>query len=225
MFADEIPVDSPDDELNAAATAAASAESSDSTNTSTETQEPEVSPDETATAQLQEDLQKAKKEAADYLDALQRERADFVNYRNRTAKEKDQYRAFGVQDVLKALLPALDDLDRINDHGKMTDDLKAVQKQLDRAFSKFQVTKFGVKGEEFDPMKHEAIMHHPDPTVTSTVIDAVVESGYMIGDRIVRAARVVVASPVEPETTAEASSDEANEANDTATDVKDSSHE
>lgn len=140
-------------------------------------------------------LGQAKKEAADYLAALQRERADFVNYRNRTAKEKDQYRAFGVQDVLKALLPALDDLDRIKEHGQMTDDLAAVQKQLDRVFAKFDVTKFGEKGEDFDPAKHEAVLHRPDPTATKATIDAVVESGYKIGNRVVRAARVVVASP------------------------------
>ena len=140
-------------------------------------------------------LGQAKKEAADYLAALQRERADFVNYRNRTAKEKDQYRAFGVQDVLKALLPALDDLDRIKGHGRMTDDLAAVQKQLDRVFAKFDVTKFGEKGEDFDPAKHEAILHRPDPTATKATIDAVVESGYKIGSRVVRAARVVVVSP------------------------------
>lgn len=140
-------------------------------------------------------LGQAKKEAADYLAALQRERADFVNYRNRTAKEKDQYRAFGVQDVLKALLPALDDLDRIKEHGRMTDDLAAVQKQLDRVFAKFDVTKFGEKGEDFDPAKHEAILHRPDPTATKATIDAVVESGYKIGSRVVRAARVVVVSP------------------------------
>lgn len=148
-------------------------------------------------------LGQAKKEAADYLAALQRERADFINYRNRSEKERKQYREFGVQDVLTALLPALDDLDRIAENGKMTDDLQAVQKQLDRAFSKFDVTKFGAKGEEFDPTKHEAILHRQSADVTTPSVDAVVESGYKIGGRVIRAARVVVVSPVETTDSAE----------------------
>lgn len=140
-------------------------------------------------------LGKAKKEAADYLEALQRERAEFVNFRNRATKEQDIFRQHGITDVLTALLPALDDLDRIREHGEMSDDLKAVATKLDRAFSKFGVEKFGEKGEDFDPTKHEAILHKPDPNATKESVDTVVEAGYKVGDRVVRAARVVVTSP------------------------------
>lgn len=140
-------------------------------------------------------LGKAKKEAADYLEALQRERAEFVNFRNRSQKEQERFRQNGIIEVLTALLPALDDLDRIKTHGEMSDDLTAVATKLDRAFGKFGVEKFGEKGEEFDPTKHEAILHKPDPTATSESVDTVVEAGYKVGDRVVRAARVVVTSP------------------------------
>jgi molecular chaperone GrpE len=142
-------------------------------------------------------LGKAKKEAADYLEALQRERAEFVNFRNRANKEQDRFRQHGIIDVLTALLPALDDLDRIREHGEMSDDLTAVANKLDRAFEKFDVEKFGEKGEDFDPTKHEAILHKPDADATKEYVDTVVEAGYKIGDRVVRAARVVVASPQE----------------------------
>lgn len=140
-------------------------------------------------------LGKAKKEAADYLEALQRERAEFVNFRNRSQKEQERFRQHGIIDVLTALLPALDDLDRIREHGEMTDDLTAVETKLGRAFEKFGVEKFGEKGEDFDPTKHEAILHRPVADATSETVDTVVEAGYKIGDRVVRAARVVVASP------------------------------
>ncbi|MCI1984796.1 MAG: nucleotide exchange factor GrpE [Bifidobacteriaceae bacterium] len=140
-------------------------------------------------------LGKAKKEAADYLEALQRERAEFVNFRNRANKEQDRFRQHGIIDVLTALLPALDDLDRIREHGEMSDDLTAVANKLDRAFEKFGVEKFGEKGEDFDPTKHEAILHKPDANATKESVDTVVEAGYKVGDRVVRAARVVVASP------------------------------
>ena len=140
-------------------------------------------------------LGKAKKEAADYLEALQRERAEFINYRNRAKKEQDRFRQHGIIDVLTALLPALDDIDRIREHSEMDDSFKAVAAKLDKAFEKFGVEKFGEKGEDFDPTKHDAILHKPDPNAEKETVDTVVEAGYRIGDRVIRAARVVVASP------------------------------
>ena len=107
-------------------------------------------------------LGKAKKEAADYLEALQRERAEFINYRNRTQKEQERFRQHGIIDVLTALLPALDDIDRIREHSEMDDSFKAVATKIDKAFEKFGVEKFGEKGEDFDPTKHDAILHKPD---------------------------------------------------------------
>ena len=140
-------------------------------------------------------LGKAKQEAAEYLEALQRERAEFINYRNRAAKEQERFRQHGIIDVLTALLPALDDIDRIREHSEMDDSFKAVSAKIDKAFEKFGVEKFGEKGEDFDPTRHDAILHRPDPTADKEIVDTVVEAGYRIGDRVIRAARVVVASP------------------------------
>ncbi|MDF7640154.1 nucleotide exchange factor GrpE [Bifidobacterium sp. ESL0784] len=140
-------------------------------------------------------LGQAKKEAADYLDALQRERAEFVNFRNRSKKEQEIFRQHGIIDVLTALLPALDDIDRIREHSDLDDSFAAVANKIDKAFEKFGVEKFGKKGEAFDPTKHEAILHKPDANATEETVDTVVEAGYRIGDRVIRAARVVVASP------------------------------
>lgn len=140
-------------------------------------------------------LGQAKKEAAEYLEALQRERAEFINFRNRAAKEQDRFRQHGIIDVLTALLPALDDIDRIREHAEMDESFKAVAAKIDKAFEKFGVEKFGEKGEDFDPTKHDAILHKPDPEAEKETVDTVVEAGYRIGDRVIRAARVVVASP------------------------------
>ncbi|PJM78414.1 nucleotide exchange factor GrpE [Bifidobacterium scaligerum] len=140
-------------------------------------------------------LGKAKKEAAEYLEALQRERAEFINYRNRATREQERFRQHGIIDVLTALLPALDDIDRIREHSEMDDSFKAVAAKIDKAFEKFGVEKFGEKGEEFDPTKHDAILHKPDADADKETVDTVVEAGYRIGDRVIRAARVVVASP------------------------------
>lgn len=140
-------------------------------------------------------LGQAKKEAAEYLEALQRERAEFINFRNRSQKEQERFRQHGIIDVLTALLPALDDIDRIREHSEMDESFKAVSAKIDKAFEKFGVEKFGEKGEDFDPIKHDAILHKPDPQAEKETVDTVVEAGYRIGDRVIRAARVVVASP------------------------------
>lgn len=140
-------------------------------------------------------LGQAKKEAAEYLEALQRERAEFINFRNRSQKEQERFRQHGIIDVLTALLPALDDIDRIREHSEMDESFKAVSTKIDKAFEKFGVEKFGEKGEDFDPTKHDAILHNPDPQAEKETVDTVVEAGYRIGDRVIRAARVVVASP------------------------------
>lgn len=152
---------------------------------------------ETADEEELTPLGKAKKEAMEYLEALQRERADFLNFRNRTQKEQIRFREHGIIDVLTALLPALDDIDRIREYGQMDESFQAVSAKIDKVFEKFGVHKFGEKGEAFDPTQHDAILHKSDPDVTSETVDTVVEAGYRIGDRIVRAARVVVSSPAE----------------------------
>ena len=143
-------------------------------------------------------LGQAKKEAAEDLEAMQRERAEFINYRNRTKKDMERARQQGIIDVLAAELPALDDIDRIREHGgEMDESFQAVAAKIDKAFEKFGVEKFGVKGEDLDPTRHDAILHKPDPQAEKATVDTVVEAGYRIGDRVIRAARVVVASPQE----------------------------
>lgn len=170
--------------------AAPAADSADAKSSDSDAPASSDSSDDTLTP-----LGKAKKEAAEYLDALQRERAEFINYRNRAQKEQERFRQHGIIDVLTALLPALDDIDRIREHSEMDDSFKAVSTKIDKAFEKFGVEKFGEKGEEFDPTKHEAILHKPDDAAEKGTVDTVVEAGYRIGDRVIRAARVVVASP------------------------------
>lgn len=173
----------------------ASAASADSTNSVNSEESSDSEDSQNADEGSLTPLGKAKKEAAEYLEALQRERAEFINFRNRASKEQDRFRQHGIIDVLTALLPALDDIDRIREHSDMDDSFKAVATKLDKAFEKFGVEKFGEKGEDFDPTKHDAILHRPDPNATKETVDAVVEAGYRIGDRVIRAARVVVASP------------------------------
>ncbi|EPI42591.1 nucleotide exchange factor GrpE [Gardnerella vaginalis] len=185
-----------DTNVSADSSSQATAEKSELHATATQSAESsETDQDADANSDSLTPLGKAKKEAAEYLEALQRERAEFINFRNRAKKEQDLFREHGITDVLNALLPALDDIDRIREHSEMDDSFKAVATKIDKAFAKFGVEKFGEKGEDFDPTKHDAILHRPDPDATKETVDAVVEAGYRIGNRVIRAARVVVASP------------------------------
>ncbi|MFD2793756.1 nucleotide exchange factor GrpE [Promicromonospora vindobonensis] len=138
---------------------------------------------------------KAQAEAAEHLDALQRERASFTNYRNRALRDQEAARNRGVQDVLAALLPVLDDIERAKQHGELSGAMAAIAEKLDQNLQKFGVERFGKVGEEFDPNLHEALMHSTSADATSATVNLVVEPGYKIGDKVVRAARVGVVGP------------------------------
>jgi molecular chaperone GrpE len=138
---------------------------------------------------------KAKAEAAEHLDALQRERASFTNYRNRALRDQEAARNRGVQDVLAALLPVLDDVERAKQHGELSGAMAAIAEKLDQSLQKFGVERFGKVGEEFDPTMHEALMHSTDADATAATVNLVVEPGYRIGEKVVRAARVGVVGP------------------------------
>ena len=137
----------------------------------------------------------AQSEAAAHLDALQRERASFTNYRNRSLRDQEAARVKGVEDVLAALLPVLDDIDRARQHGELDGPFVAISDKLDASLAKFGVERYGVVGEEFDPNVHEALMHQVDPQATSATVNMVIEPGYRIGKKVVRAARVSVVGP------------------------------
>ncbi|MEL7976358.1 nucleotide exchange factor GrpE [Isoptericola sp. F-RaC21] len=138
---------------------------------------------------------KAKAEAAEHLDALQRERASFTNYRNRSLRDQEAARTQGTQDVLTALLPVLDDIERAKQHAELSGPMAAIAEKLDASLAKFGIERFGQVGEEFDPNVHEALMHNVDADATATTVSLVVEPGYRIGDKVVRAARVGVVGP------------------------------
>ncbi|GAA4843246.1 hypothetical protein GCM10023221_21730 [Luteimicrobium xylanilyticum] len=140
-------------------------------------------------------LAAAQSEAAAHLDALQRERAEFVNYRNRAKRESEAARSRGVEDVLVALLPVLDDVDRARAAGDLTGPFAAIADKLDGVLAKYGVERFGQVGEEFDPNLHHALMHQADADATSTTISIVIEAGYKIGDKVVRPANVAVVGP------------------------------
>lgn len=126
---------------------------------------------------------------------VQRVQAELVNYRRRVERDRELVKQNATFAVLTSLMPVLDDVDRAREHGEVEGGFKAVADSLDRAVSALGLTKFGATGEEFDPNLHEALMHGHSAEVTTTTVDKVVQAGYRIGERVVRAAKVTVLDP------------------------------
>jgi molecular chaperone GrpE len=126
---------------------------------------------------------------------LQRLQAEFLNYKRRVERDRELVQQNAVYSVLSGMLPVLDDIDRAREHGELEGGFKAVADSLERTVAALGLTKFGAKGDEFDPRVHEALMHGHSPDVTTTTVDVVAHAGYRIGDRVLRAAKVTVLDP------------------------------
>lgn len=127
---------------------------------------------------------------------LQRLQAEFVNYKARVERDRDVARNAAIAEVLRAMLPALDDLSRAEAHGDLEGSpFAAVVSKLRNAGEKFGLVQFGAKGDKFDPEIHNALVQNPSAEVTENVIADVVEPGYMVGDRLLRPAMVAVNIP------------------------------
>ena len=149
-------------------------------------------------ASMTEEVEAAKAEAAEHKDALARLQADYVNYRNRIERERAGDRDATVAGVVDRLLPALDDLDLARKHGDLEDGpLALVAQKIESAFEALDVHRVGEVGEPFDIAKHEAIAQLPNPEATAQTVVDVVQIGYRVGDRLLRAAKVAVQVPAE----------------------------
>lgn len=147
-----------------------------------------------------ESLEQALAEIARLKEAWLRSAADFDNYRKRTRKELDDARRSGREDLLRALLPVFDNLGRAIQSAARSTDIKAiteglsmVERQFVDALQREGISRVPTVGHPFDPTVHDAIQQveteeHPAGTVLAEV-----QPGYAQGDRLMRAAMVVVA--------------------------------
>ena len=142
--------------------------------------------------------------AAQRLDDLQRLNAEYVNYKRRVDRDRASVQERAVRDVLESVLPVLDDIQAARDHGDLVEGpFAAIADKLEATLAKYGLVRFGAKGEEFDPMMHEALMHAPWPEgdddlpadALSTTVVTVLQPGYRAGEQVLRPARVAVADP------------------------------
>jgi molecular chaperone GrpE len=149
--------------------------------------------------QLLEALEAAHDERDDYLDALQRSRAEFDNFRRRSAREAAGARTAGVGDLAQQLLDVLDDLDRtVAVAGDSSDEglaagITAVRRKLVDALVAAGVERVDEAGVPFDATRHEAVQQVPaEEPVDEPEVAEVLRPGYLHGERVLRAAMVTV---------------------------------
>ena len=133
----------------------------------------------------------------EYRDRAARAEAELKNFRTRVERDRQANREVVIAEVIRSLLPAIDDLDRAEAHGDLTEGspLTIVAQKLRAGFEKYGLTKVGEKGERFDPKLHEALVRLPSADVEFDTVADVIEPGYLLGERLIRAARVAVSSP------------------------------
>jgi molecular chaperone GrpE len=149
---------------------------------------------------MKQELELAQQQARDYSDGWTRERADFSNFRRRIEREQVQMTQTLTGQIIKKYLVIMDDLERAlknrpasGEGAAWAEGLELVVRKLQTLLENEGVVRIQADNMEFDPAIHEAISHEESPDHASGQIIEVVQQGYMIGDRILRAALVRVA--------------------------------
>jgi molecular chaperone GrpE len=134
-------------------------------------------------------------EAEELKNDLRRLQAEYVNYRKRVERDRAVAGEMAVIGVLNSLLPVLDDVDAARQHGDLTDGpFAAIAAKLENALKTYGLVRIDETGVEFDPTIHEALIQQPGDVDIDTV-SQVLRSGYRSGERVLRAAQVIVAVP------------------------------
>lgn len=199
-------------------TAADSADNGSSVTADTETadeavkeeppESPADKPDDSADS-LQSQLEAAQREAKENYERFLRMSADFENFKKRSAREMESVKKFANEKLIIELLPIADNLERAiessnaveGDDGEaskkengtsIVEGVNMVYKELLKVFEKFGVTAIGSMGQPFDPGVHEAVMQEPSNDVPENTVIREFHKGYMLNDRLIRPAMVVV---------------------------------
>lgn len=127
---------------------------------------------------------------------LQRLHAEYVNYKKRVDRDRDLARQAGISAVLQDFMPVLDAIALAKQHEDLAGAFKMVAEELEKVTSKNGLVAFGEVGDVFDPARHEALMTvQLDAPVEVTTVSQVIQQGYELKGRVIRPARVAVATP------------------------------
>jgi molecular chaperone GrpE len=157
-------------------------------------------------AALKEKLQTAEQEREKYHDLAVRAQADFENYQKRFQRDLAQERRFAQLPLAADLLGPLDNLERAiaaaqqaGEKGPLAAGIGMVQSQFLDVLRRHGITRMEAQGAAFDPNLHQAVMQQPSKDYKPFTVLQVLEPGYMIHDRVLRPARVIVSTAPEHE--------------------------
>ena len=150
--------------------------------------------------EMEEKAESFKNEAEETHDRLLRLAAEFENYKKRSAREMNDFRKFANESFVKALLPVVDNLDRAiesssNDKhadNSLVEGVNMTLREILKVFEQYGIKPFESLGKTFDPSLHQAVMQEDDEAYPENTVSKELQKGYMIHDRLLRPAMVVV---------------------------------
>ena len=150
---------------------------------------------------LKAKLEKAETSSKEYLDKLQRNMAEFDNFRKRTNLEKASMYENGTRDTIEKLLPILDNFERAilstpddDKESPMFKGIDMIFNQMVEIFKNMGVEEVSGVGESFDPNIHNAVLHVDDESLSENVVAEVMQKGYKYKDKVIRPSMVKVAN-------------------------------
>jgi molecular chaperone GrpE len=157
-------------------------------------------------AELKKKLEEKEKEIKEHHDRLLRLAADFENYKKRAARDKEDWTKFANEDLLRTILPFIDNLERAINHaqkvadtGVLIEGVRLTIQQILQSLNKFGLSSFQSVGKPFDPTVHEAMLVVETDTHEPNQVVEEFQKGYLLNDRLLRPATVSVSKPPEKE--------------------------
>lgn len=146
---------------------------------------------------LKKQLDEANAKTSEFRDSWMRSQAEFQNYKKRLERDNELTYVSMKGDIVKKVLPVLDDLERALQNrpadNSWANGIELIARKLQYVLDSEGIKRIEAEGREFDPNFHEAISHEPADGVKSGFVIAVVQNGYMLGERVIRPALVRVA--------------------------------
>lgn len=152
--------------------------------------------------QLKKEVAEARAEAAETYDRLLRLSAEFENYKKRMQRQAEDHRKYANENIIKDLLSVVDNLERAVNASRQSDSeadacmlegLEMTLNEIRKVLKKYQVEPVEAVGQPFDPTYHEAVMQQPSEEYPDNTVIQEMQKGYMLHDRLIRPAMVVVA--------------------------------
>ena len=155
--------------------------------------------------EMEKKIESLEKEAEESHDRLLRVSAEFENYKKRATREMNDFRKFANESFVKAMLPVIDNLDRAIESSNnekhvdssMLEGVSMTLKEILKVFEQFGVKRFDSLGNTFDPGLHQAVMQEETERHAENSIIKELQKGYMIHDRLLRPAMVIVSKKPE----------------------------